>query len=123
MGDRGAVRFADTEVVLYTHWGATGLPATLAVALARRERWHDPPYLARIVFSEMVRGSLDLPTGFGITTTVPGDAWRVIQIDCERQAVEFLVGHGFHHDDHGEETYSFDEFATTFHPEAEAEAV
>lgn len=122
MGDRGVVRIADTGVVLYTHWGATALPETLATALGRRERWHDPAYLARIIFSEMVRGALDRPTGFGITTTVPGDAWRILRVDCEREAVEFVAGGGFHDDDHAAEIYGFGEFVRKFEAPAEVEA-
>ena len=39
----------------------------MSKVIAKRARWNDSPYLARMVFSEMVRGQLDSDTGYGIT--------------------------------------------------------
>lgn len=117
MGDRGVVRIVDTGVVLYTHWGATRLPHVLATALGREARWSDPPYLARIIVSELLRGSLDATTGYGIGTAVPADAWRVIDVDCATKTVRFVDGHGFHPDPEAGETYRFPAFVTAFAPE------
>lgn len=120
MGDRGVVQIADTGVVLYTHWGATALPRTVAGALGREERWRDAPYLARIIFSEMIRGRLDEPTGFGILTQPPADAWRVIRINCADRSVEFVAGGGYFEDREVGVSYSFEAFVDEFGPEREA---
>lgn len=74
MGDRASVYIredATRGVFLYTHWGGTELPQTVQAALKRgRERWNDAPYLARIVFCEMVKGvEMDL-TGYGISSYI-----------------------------------------------------
>jgi hypothetical protein len=76
MGDKG-------KVYLYTHWQGTELLATLKRALARRERWGDPEYLARIIFCEMVKGSEGSPTGFGIGTYPHTDvSYPIPVLDC-----------------------------------------
>lgn len=73
MGDRAQVLITEdgqTGVFLYTHWDGNQLPTTLAHALRRGEsRWDDAPYLARVIFTDMVRGQLDELTGFGISNT------------------------------------------------------
>jgi hypothetical protein len=84
MGDRAQIAIHDitapaddyTEevcVYLYTHNGGTYLPRVLARALARRQRWTDPEYLARIIFCEMVKGQEDGELNFGIGTAEHGD--------------------------------------------------
>lgn len=113
MGDRGTIVVDDTGVVLYTHWQAYALPRILARALGREERWRDPVYLARIIFDAMTAGD-DGPTGFGIGTEVPDDAWRAIHVDCSEQTIEFAEDIGFRADEHGGETYSFTEFLGAF---------
>jgi hypothetical protein len=87
MGDRGQVHIKDEGVYLYTHWGATELIDKVKSALSKRVRWDDAEYLARIIFSEMVRGFEDGTTGFGIGTSKHGDVWRVISIDCSKQQI------------------------------------
>jgi hypothetical protein len=77
MGDRGMVRFdygQDGTIGFYTHWGGSELENTLRAALIRgRRRWSDSSYLARIIFSEMIRDSVLDETGYGICPWVPGD--------------------------------------------------
>jgi hypothetical protein len=73
MGDRRNVIINDSAgagVALYSHWGGTELPEVVKRALAKRWRWDDSAYLARIIFCEMVKGSEAEETGFGIA---PGD--------------------------------------------------
>jgi hypothetical protein len=117
MGDRGHItiqgQHMDTPVVLYAHWEANTLPRTLANALAREERWHDPEYLARIIFDELV-GSDTSATGYGLGTSVHGDAWRVIDVDTEENTVSFRSETGYATDKYGGETYSFDGFIENF---------
>lgn len=71
MGNRGniTVRTANSpDVHLYTHWRGSELPHILSSALARKQRWNDAPYLARIIFCEMIEGEESEETGFGIST-------------------------------------------------------
>jgi len=59
-------------VYLYQHWDGYYLPGKVARALERgKSRWNDPPYLARIIFSEMIRDELNELTGYGIYATEP----------------------------------------------------
>ena len=58
--------------------------------LAKKWRWDDPPYLARIIFDVMTKGSRDEETGFGISTSPAGDAWRLVEVDCAEQVVRIV---------------------------------
>ena len=71
MGDRGNVKLIfgkeESPIYFYTHWQGTNLPEIVRHALIRgRSRWNDPSYLARIIFSEMIRNEVDELTGYGI---------------------------------------------------------
>lgn len=81
MGDRRNVLIEyenGLSVVLYTHWGGSELGETLARALVRgRSRWDDTTYLTRIVSCEMVKGSENELTGFGIEPVQTGSACYV----------------------------------------------
>ena len=58
----------DESVNFYTHWGHDKLPAQVRAALTRgRERWDDFPYLARIIFCEMVKHDVLGKLGYGIS--------------------------------------------------------
>ena len=87
MGDRGQVHIVDEDVWLYTHWGASELVDDVKAALAKKWRWSDPEYLARIIFCQMLHGDLDGETGYGIGREKHGDVWRVVEINCEKQTV------------------------------------
>ena len=109
MGDRGQVLMVDEQVYLYTHWGASELVETVRRALARRQRWDDPSYLARIIFCEMMGDDIKGETGFGIDTSEHGDIWRKFSVNCGKQTVAI--------EDHGEapKTSSFLEFVHRGH--------
>lgn len=96
MGDRGHVRVLDhhreDDVYLYTHWGAKHLAETVAAALAREERWSQPSYLTRIIFSEMIRGSLDSNTSFGIQPGPQHDINTLVTVDPEEQTIHIGGG-------------------------------
>jgi len=74
-------------VWLYTHWGGTGLPETVASAIGRGERWTDASYLTRIIFSAMIDGDIHGSTGYGIDNHQHGDVYRVITVDLDEQEV------------------------------------
>jgi hypothetical protein len=104
MGDRGQVFIKDTGVYLYTHWGASDLINRVKEALAKKRRWGDAEYLARIIFDCMKGKDTESETGYGIGTNQHGDIWRLITVDCENRTIrveDFKVRHF-----HG----SFDEF-------------
>lgn len=70
MGDKANIIFLDGEeqVCFYTHCGGSVLPEVLRAALIRgKDRWDDPSYLARIIFSEMIQDDILGETGFGIS--------------------------------------------------------
>lgn len=94
MGDRAQVKivskYADTPVYLYTHWGASDLDAAVFRAVAKKWRWDDHEYLTRIIFDEMTMGSQGEETGFGIGTSLHGDVWRVIEVNCDTQTISIV---------------------------------
>jgi len=98
MGDRGQVLIVDYDkedegVYLYTHWGATDLVEVVRDAMKRKLRWDDPCYLARIIFSEMIRDEIDGETGYGICTNQHGDIWRLVKVNCNTQQVTLMDEH------------------------------
>ena len=103
MGDRANVLVKqdadDPGVYLYTHWSGTELPTTLQAALAKRWRWNDAAYLARIIFDQMTEGWHGQETGFGISTIAPDGQGRVLVVNCDKQTVSCL-----------DKTWTFEEF-------------
>lgn len=95
------VRTSSYPVYFYTHHEKRFLPMIVAKALARgKTRWDDPPYLARIIFCEMVIEGEEVKgtTGFGIDTE-PGGGGVTIYVDPYTQHVTFEG-----------EVYSFERF-------------
>ena len=70
MGDRINLKLeysSGQPIYFYSHWMGDSMPRVLAKALNRgKERWDDDSYLARIIFSELVREDIDGLTGYGI---------------------------------------------------------
>jgi hypothetical protein len=91
MGDRGNVvlNYGDgKKVYLYTHWSRYKIGSDLQAALKRGvSRWDDPPYLARIIFQELLGGDGGT-TGFGIDVFL-GDGDETAELDLLRQTVRF----------------------------------
>jgi hypothetical protein len=93
MGDRANVLVRDnydSGVFLYTHWGGYKLPEVVQGALARKERWNDHSYLARIVFSAMVKDDIDGETGYGIASVMTDNEYPVIVLDASSQKVLYV---------------------------------
>lgn len=82
-------RGSSTRVYFYTHWDGFVLPLILQRALVRgKGRWNDEPYLARIIFSEMIKDSVLTDTGYGISTyRCDGDGYPVLVVDVRTQTV------------------------------------
>lgn len=76
-------------VVFYTHWSGYSVPEKLAEALARgKGRWSDPPYLARIIFCQMIGASgVNNLTGFGISTDICDNEYPLLLVESEQQKV------------------------------------
>lgn len=73
MGDRRNVVInvqGQPDLYFYTHWDGHKLPQIVQNAIKRRLRWSDPSYLARIIFSEMIKDSVKDETGYGISTRI-----------------------------------------------------
>lgn len=86
MGERGQIKIG--KVYLYTHWEGDKLKELLKTALSKRERWTDEEYLARIIFCEMVKGSQDETTGYGIGTQQHNDLnYPLLVVDVENQKI------------------------------------
>lgn len=104
MGDRGNIvlRSNGEEVWLYSHWNGSFLPEILEAAMKRgKGRWDDPSYLARIIFSEMIRDDINGETGFGIWPSEL-DGGTTLFVDIDRKIVS---------DDDGNE-WSFEEYTS-----------
>lgn len=85
MGDRGEVKVGD--VYLYTHWDADELPEMVKMALIRgRDVWDDEEYLARVIFSEMIKDHVLGTSGNGISAQ-SGGVWRRIVINTGEQTI------------------------------------
>lgn len=74
-------------VCFYTHWLVASLPEIVQRAIRRDVRWHDPTYLARIVFCELVKGNENGETGFGIAPYAENGGIAIV-IDMPSQSIE-----------------------------------
>ncbi len=84
MGNRANVQIKYNEgsdIFFYSHWDGTGLNQIVKKALIRgKSRWNNESYLARIIFSEMIKGAILEETGYGISP------W-----ECEEGAPKVIV--------------------------------
>jgi hypothetical protein len=77
-------------VYLYAHDAGMALPQITQAALRRfPDRWDDPQYLARIIFSAMIRDDLDSELNFGISATLREGRDRVLVVDTVAQEVRY----------------------------------
>lgn len=95
MGDRANLvvdtRYKEEDdparVFFYTHWGGYDLPRRLQKGLAKRWRWTDPSYLARILFDAMCQEH-GRETGYGISHTFTDNEHDVLVVIPATQTVE-----------------------------------
>ena len=88
MGDRSniVVKQSDgAKVWLYGHWMGTGAIDVCGEVLSRKERWSDEAYLARMLFSAMVKHDIDSDSGFGISTQMQDNEYPIIVLDPKTQ--------------------------------------
>ena len=89
MGDGANVKIVDGEstIYLYTHWDGSDLPKIVSKALSRRQRWDDGPYLARIIFEQMIEDDAKGETGYGISANLGDGADRIVTVNVNKQEV------------------------------------
>ena len=98
MGDRAnvAVRHEMGMVYFYTHWHGSELPEIMRVALSTpeaRARWHDAPYLTRILADQLSSETGARETGMGISTELgDNNGYPVMVIDPSLQVVYYKTG-------------------------------
>jgi hypothetical protein len=85
MGDRSniVIEEAGARVWLYGHWMGASSIGHAAHGL-RSDRVHDAPYLARIIFSSMVRADIDSDINYGISTRMVDNQHPIIVLDVGR---------------------------------------
>jgi len=106
MGTRGQVIVDDGTdvVVLYQHWDGDNLPYKVANAMAGRSRWDDPPYLARMIFEEMISLAPHKETGYGIQPKPAGDAAITVHLKVHDQVAKL----------NDEKVWTFEEFVAEY---------
>lgn len=70
MGNRANIELkyqSGESVFFYSHWDGSNVDEIVRKALARKQRWNDEAYLARIIFSQMIKDTLMEETGYGIS--------------------------------------------------------
>lgn len=90
MGDRGNIVVLDEEgppLYLYSHWEGRELAKDLATVLSHEARWRDGPYLARMIFCQMIGTDVAGTTGFGISTYVNDNEHHYLVVDITNQRV------------------------------------
>ena len=80
------VEAPSARVYLYTHWGGSTIGEVSQSALAKRWRWGDPSYLARIVFDEL-NVEPGEEAGFGISPFLTDNQHAIVVLDCAAQRV------------------------------------
>lgn len=94
MGDRAQVKIIDSNsaVYLYTHNNGGGLARLVrdvCASAAGQSRKQDSEYLARIIFSRMIRDDIGGETGFGIGTSQHGDLDNpLIVVNCDAGTID-----------------------------------
>lgn len=86
MGNRRNIQLTykdRNKIYFYTHWGADELENVIKKVLRRKERWDDESYLARMIFSEMIKDKISEETGYGIAP---------YEIDSENPTIELDLG-------------------------------
>ncbi len=95
VGDRGNI--VVDGVWFYTHWGGADMPKDLKNALERgRDRWDDGPYLARIIFCEMLGDAKELKetTSYGISLGICDNEHDILVVDTKEQKIKQVRENG-----------------------------
>jgi hypothetical protein len=91
MGNRANIMLhyeGEGHICLYSHWDGSDLATMLQSALVRgKGRWGDNQYLGRIIFSEMIKDSVEEETGYGLSPNIHDGQWPVIDVFLTEQQV------------------------------------
>ena len=91
MGARRNIKIIYQEgdrIYFYTHWDAEELEDILKNALIRgKDRWDDEGYLARIIFSEMIKEDIEGTTGYGISPYECDPQYETIVVNLNENTV------------------------------------
>lgn len=79
-------------IYIYSHWGGeegmSPLKMELKTALARKLRWDDEGYLARMIISEVLKNDIDGETGYAITPFETYSEYPIIVVDLQANTVD-----------------------------------
>lgn len=90
MSTRAQVYIKDINVYFYQHYDGYNLFDTVKKVIARKLRWNDAEYLARMIFSEMIKNDIDGETGYGIGTKQHKDIEYLVTVNCKKREVTEL---------------------------------
>jgi hypothetical protein len=89
---KGQVHIEDENVWLYTEYEGYDIRNIVCKALRRgKSSWNNPEYLARIIFSEMIRDHIDDTKDYGIGTRKHSGVEWSIEIGCQSQTVTITL--------------------------------
>lgn len=95
MGARANIvcKFEDgNKIYFYSHWDGEGLEEVLKEALKRgQDRWDDSPYLARIIFSQMIKDKVMSNTSYGISPYFVDEDFPPLEVDFSEQSVNGIA--------------------------------
>ena len=98
MGARGNIRIDFNDgghTYFYGHWSGSEMFNILRDALQRgRPRWDDEPYLARIIFCELVKNDLAGLTGYGISPYLCDNEYKIFTVNSEKKTVGMVTERG-----------------------------
>lgn len=128
MGDRANIVIENdgecfkAPLFIYTHWRGYEIKSILRNTLERgRGRWSDPPYLARIIFSEMIKDSVLDENGYGLSNVYCDGSYNLLCVNIKEQKVRERGSHS-NPDAKVINEWTFEEFAALNFKEEEAEA-
>ena len=85
-------------IFIYSHWGGdddinnSPLAQQVREALSKRDRWDDDSYLARMIFSQIVKDAgIDDPTGVGLSPYEIDPEFPTITVDLGGQTVNGIA--------------------------------
>lgn len=92
MGTRAQVKIVTSDnlcpIYLYQHYDGDCLFQTVLDAFSRgKDQIDDPEYMTRIIFSEMIRESIDDTVGYGISTDEHGDIEFLVEVNFDTQMI------------------------------------
>lgn len=96
MGDRANIIIEGdgdmfpAPVYFYTHGRGSEIKRSLQATLRRKQRWDDHPYLARMIFCDLIGDYAKESTGFGISTRIGDGARNLLCVNMQQQMVRKL---------------------------------